>query len=324
MTLLVLTLMIFLVTLGLLISSIYFFIEAPAAKKRVQARLAAIEQASVQTSGSSEVGLMRGEILGEASLLNRILLQTPLALRLQLFVEQSALKITVGMLLFYAFAAAFVAFLITFLLRFPLLVSLPIIGIAAAIPFMVVAYVRQRRFAKFEELFPDAMDMLARAVRAGHAFTTAFELIAREMPEPLATEFRITFEQQNLGLPLKDALHNLSVRMPLPDVRFFSSALQIQRESGGNLAEILDNLSFVVRERFKILRQVKVHTAQGRLTMKILMALPPTAGFLMYMRNPKYMDRLFTDPMGHWAIAVAIILQIIGFFVIRKIIRIKV
>jgi tight adherence protein B len=161
-------------------------------------------------------------------------------------------------------------------------------------------------------------------VRAGHAFTTGLELIAKEMPDPLAREFRITYEQQNFGMPLKEALQNLSVRMPLPDVFFFTSALQIQRESGGNLGEILDNLATVIRERFKIQRQVRVVTAQGRMTLYMLMGLTPGFALLMYLRNPKYIGRLFTDPLGQKALGVTLALQVIGLLIIRKIIRIKV
>jgi len=214
-----------------------------------------------------------------------------------------------------------------------------VVAVAAAFatPLLVVSFKRGRRFSKFEELFPDAIDLLARAVRAGHAFTTALELIGRELPEPVAGEFRITYEQQNFGMPLREALHNLTVRVPLSDVTFFVSALHVQHESGGNLAEILDNLAFVIRERFKILRQVKVHTAQGRMTLYLLTGLGPAAALLMLLVNPEYIGRFFSEPqpkvslfilgqlpLGSVMIAVAIILQILGYLVIRKIIRIRV
>jgi tight adherence protein B len=134
----------------------------------------------------------------------------------------------------------------------------------------------------------------------------------------------MTYEQQNFGMPIKEALHNLAVRMPLPDVRFFISALQIQREAGGNLAEILTNLAQVIRERFKILRQVKVFTAQGRMTMYILTALPPVFGLIVFLANPKYIMPLFTDPLGRQGLVWGVALQLIGFVLIRRIIRIKV
>ena len=194
----------------------------------------------------------------------------------------------------------------------------------AAIPFAVIVVKRRRRLRKFEEVFPDAIDLLARAVRAGHAFTTGFSLIADEMPEPVSGEFRATFEQQNLGMPVVEALRNLSIRVPLPDVRIFLSALSIQKDSGGNLGEVLDNLSTVIRGRFKIQRQVQVYTAEGRISLYMLTAMPPIAGAVMYLTNPDYMMRLFRDPLGGQALAAAAAMQVVGYIIIRKIIRIKV
>ena len=167
------------------------------------------------------------------------------------------------------------------------------------------------------------LDLLARAVRAGHAFTTGLELIGKEMPEPVASEFRMTFEQQNLGLPLREAFRNLLLRVPLSDVHVFVTALLIQRESGGNLAEILENLATIIRDRFKLVRQVKVFTAQGRITLYILSAVAPLLGLLIFLLNREYISILFTNPLGRKMLLTAIFLQIIGFFVIRKIIQPK-
>jgi tight adherence protein B len=192
------------------------------------------------------------------------------------------------------------------------------------VPYAYASHKRNKRFQKFEEKFPEAIDTLARAVRAGHAFTTAVELIANEVAEPVGGEFRQLFEEQKFGLPVRDALLNLADRIPLVDVKFFVTAVMLQRETGGNLAEILDNLSYVIRERFKILRQVRVHTAQGRLTMLLLMALPPTIVVMMLIINPSFILPLFKEWLGHVAIVVAITLQTLGYFVIRRIIRIQV
>jgi tight adherence protein B len=192
------------------------------------------------------------------------------------------------------------------------------------IPYAYASHKRNKRFQKFEEKFPEAIDTLARAVRAGHAFTTALEMIANEVAEPVAGEFRQLYEEQKFGLPVRDALVNLADRIPLVDVKFFVTAVMLQRETGGNLAEILDNLSYVIRERFKILRQVRVHTAQGRLTMVLLMALPPTIVVVMTILNPGFIRPLFTDPIGHALIVGGITLQTLGYFFIRRIIRIQV
>ena len=164
------------------------------------------------------------------------------------------------------------------------------------LPYSYASYRRTKRFQKFEELFPEAIDTLARAVRAGHAFTTALELIANELSEPVASEFRKLFEEQKFGLPVRDALMNLAERVPLVDVKFFVTAVMLQRETGGNLAEILDNLSYVIRERFKIMRQVRVYTAQGRLTMMLLMGLPPVIVVTMLLTSPASSGRCLPTP----------------------------
>ena len=196
--------------------------------------------------------------------------------------------------------------------------------IGGFLPYSYANYKRSKRFSKFEELFPEAIDTLARAVRAGHAFTTALELIASELGEPVASEFRKLYEEQKFGLPVRDALINLTQRVPLVDVKFFVTAVMLQRETGGNLAEILDNLSYVIRERFKIMRQVRVHTAQGRMTMMLLMGLPPIIVVTMQTMNPLFIRPLFDDPIGHLLIVVGITLQTVGYFVIRRIIQIQV
>ncbi len=336
MTLYALTGMIFFVTLGLTISAIYFLVAAPASRKRIQTRLAAIEQASFDAP-AEEVGILRAEVLSQVPWVNRVLLQIPPVVRIHIFIQQAGMKVTAGFLLMICVALGLLAFLIGLLFNLANIFLAMAVVAAMAVPLIYVNFQRSRRFSRFEELFPDAIDLLARAVRAGHAFTTALELIGHELPEPVAGEFRITYEQQNFGMPLREALHNLTVRVPLSDVNFFVSALHVQHESGGNLAEILDNLSFVIRERFKILRQVKVHTAQGRMTLYLLTGLGPAAVLLMMLVNPEYIGRFVADPqpkvsflffgelpLGTVMIAVAIILQVIGYFVIRKIIRIRV
>jgi tight adherence protein B len=149
-------------------------------------------------------------------------------------------------------------------------------------------------------------------------------MIASEVAEPVAGEFRQLYEEQKFGMPVRDALLNLTARMPLVDVKFFVTAVMLQRETGGNLAEILDNLSYVIRERFKIQRQVRVYTAQGRLTMALLMGMPPIIVVVMLVLNPSFIHPLFNDPIGHTLVVAGIVLQTIGYFVIRKIIRIQV
>ncbi len=192
------------------------------------------------------------------------------------------------------------------------------------IPFVVLRRRRSARMKRFEEQFPEALDLLSRALRAGHAFTTAMGMVASEAPDPIGPEFRKTFDEQNFGLPLKEALNNLASRVPLLDVRFFVTAVLIQRDTGGNLSEILDNLSYVVRERFKVLRQVRVYTAHGRFTGYVLVALPAALAIVLGLINPEHMNLLFTERMGHIMLTIAVVLQIIGFVWIKKVIKIEV
>lgn len=324
MTLTTLALLIFVATLGLSVSGLYFLVEAPAYRRRLRERIAVVQQPFFQSSTEPEVALLREQLLSEIPVLHRILLRLPYMDRLQLFVQQAAVELSVGMLLLLSLSLVILAVVAALVSGAPAPLAVVLSAGAGAIPFVVVGVKRARRFAQFEEMFPDAIDLLARAVRAGHAFTTGFELIANEMPEPLAGEFRITYDQQNLGMALRDALENLTLRMPLPDVRFFVSALQIQRETGGNLAEILEKLSYVIRERFKLLRQVRVYTAEGRMSLYVLTAVPPITAALMYFANREYIMTLFRDPLGHKIVAVAIVLQIVGYLVIRDITRLKV
>ena len=192
------------------------------------------------------------------------------------------------------------------------------------LPIGWLRYKRGVRMRRFEEQFPEALDLLSRAIRAGHAFQTAMGMVADELPPPVGIEFRKSFEQQNFGLPLKEALTLLGERVPLMDVRFFATAVNIQRETGGNLAEILDNLAHVVRERFKILRQVRVHTAHGRFTGYVLLGLPAALSVALMFISPDHMKTLFTHPMGRTMVFGAIVMQTVGFIWIKKVIKIEV
>ena len=189
---------------------------------------------------------------------------------------------------------------------------------------MLLRQKRSARLYKFEEHFPEALDLLSRAVRAGHAFSAGMKMVADELPEPIGPEFRKAFDEQNYGLPLKESLNNLANRIPLLDVQFFATAILIQRETGGNLSEILDNLANVVRERFKIRRQVRVHTAHGRFTGYVLMALPAFLAIALSFINPEHMAMLFNERMGQIMIIACIVMQTIGFIWIKQIVKIEV
>jgi tight adherence protein B len=204
---------------------------------------------------------------------------------------------------------------------FALLVTTPL---GAAVPVLWLLRRRSNRLRRFEEQFPDALDLIARAIRAGHAFQASLGMVADELPAPVGPEFKKTFDQQNFGLPVAEALKALVERVPLVDVKFFITAVAIQRESGGNLAEVLDNLAHVVRERFKIQRQVRVHTAHGRITGYVLLALPAFLAVALSMINPDHMMPLFRERVGQSMITAAMVMMTVGFVWIRRVIRIEV
>jgi len=303
-------------------------------QRSAQARLLRERLASVQEAAarqpSEELALLRDEMLSKIPAIDNLLRRSSRISNLQPFLEQANLKIRAGNILMLcamsAVGLAGVGFIAAGSLPPNQALLFAAVGLVLGgfLPYSYASYRRTKRFQKFEELFPEAIDTLARAVRAGHAFTTALELIANELSEPVASEFRKLFEEQKFGLPVRDALMNLAERVPLVDVKFFVTAVMLQRETGGNLAEILDNLSYVIRERFKIMRQVRVYTAQGRLTMMLLMGLPPVIVITMLMTSPAFIRPLFSDPIGHFLVVAGIVLQTLGYFVIRKIIRIQV
>jgi tight adherence protein B len=238
-------------------------------------------------------------------------------------IEQSGVKTTASAMVVMVIVSAVVAAVATsFFVRWPFAPALAALAAGAA-PIAWLLHARTKRMRKFEEMFPEALDLLSRAIRAGHAFQTAMGMVADELREPVGPEFKKTFDQQNFGLPLKDALMQLAERMPLLDVRFFVTAVLIQRDTGGNLSEILDNLAHVVRERFKILRQVRVHTAHGRFTGWVLMALPAALAAVLSFINPDHMHLLFNEHMGQVMLVVAMVMQVVGYLWIRHVIKIE-
>jgi tight adherence protein B len=289
----------------------------------MRSRLESVERAASRKP-SEELALLRDELLSEIPALNRLLARSNRITDLQRYLSQADMKMRAGKFVLIAACTSIMAGTLLFAFTRIVMFALMAAAFGALLPYAYVSWRRSRRFRAFETKFPEAIDLLARATRAGHTFGTALELIASELNEPIAGEFRKLFEEQNFGMPIKDALLNLAERMPLIDVKFFATTIMLQRETGGNLAEILDKLSYVIRERFKILRQLRVYTAQGRLTMAILMALPPGLLLMLLFINPDFLRPLFHDPIGHGFIAAAVILQTTGFFIIRKIINIKV
>ena len=244
--------------------------------------------------------------------------------RLSRLIEQSGIRTTPSAMLVMSLCSGMLAAVIAaWFVHYPLapIVAAPI---GMVLPFAWLVHRRSSRFKRFEEQFPEALDLLSRAIRAGHAFQTAMGMVGEELTEPVGPEFKKTFERQNFGLPLKDAMDELADRVAILDVRFFVTAVAIQRETGGNLAEILDNLAHVVRERFKIRRQVRVHTAHGRFTGYVLLALPAGLGVVLSFLSPEHMRLLFQERMGHIMLIAAMVMQTVGFIWIRQVIKIEV
>ena len=211
----------------------------------------------------------------------------------------------------------------------PFLINGPVTAVVlalvfGAIPYWIVRHKRSKRLATLEEQFPESLDFLARSMRAGHAFSISLEMLGEEMADPLGQEFRALFNEQNLGAPLDIALRNFTIRVPLLDVRFFTSSVLLQKQTGGNLSEILSRLAYIIRERFRLKGQVKASSAHGRLTATILTLLPIGTMLALLMVAPGYLQGMASDPDGKWLIAGAIFAQVLGNFFIKKIINIKV
>lgn len=289
----------------------------------IKDRLAA-ERKAPERAPEEELALLRDEQLSQIPALDTFLRRSTRVSDLQKMLAQADMSLRVSNFLGISALTGVAATIIAYVLSKRVEVAWIALLVGFVLPYSYASIRRNKRFEKFEELFPEAIDTLARAVRAGHAFTTALEMITAEVSEPVSGEFRQLYEEQKFGMPVRDALLNLTDRMPLVDVKFFVTAVMLQRETGGNLAEILDNLSYVIRERFKIQRQVRVYTAQGRLTMALLMGMPPIIVATMLLLNPTFIRPLFSDPIGHFLLVAGITLQTVGYFVIRKIIRIQV
>jgi tight adherence protein B len=236
---------------------------------------------------------------------------------------QSGLKMTLGtFILASIFAGAATMVVVS---RFvPSAAAMLAAGVAAAfLPYLFVKQTAAKRLAVFEEQFPEAVDLIARALRAGHALPTALQMVGDEIAAPVGSEFRLLFDQQNFGMSLPEAMKAFGARIPLLDARFFVTAVLTQREMGGNLSEVLDKLSAVIRDRFKVKRQVRAVSAHGRITGTVLMALPPVVAGVLFIISPTHIRLLVDDPMGVQMVLAGVTLQVIGIIWIRRILRVE-
>jgi tight adherence protein B len=292
-------------------------------RARLQKRLS---EALLHSSHTEDIDvvLARNELMSEIPWVNRTLINLQAALQLKRMLDQADLHITPSRLLMFSFMAGMLGALAASVLT----VFLPIMILAglvcAALPMVHVWWKRKKRFDAFLEQLPDALDLMSRALSAGHAFPEALHMVSIEMPDPLATEFRKAYEEQNLGLSVKLALENLTARMPILDLKMCVTAVLIQRETGGNLAEILEKVSYTIRERFRIMGDLKTLTTSSRMSAWLLCGLPIFVAVTVTVMNPEYMSVLWKDPRGHYLIAAAMFMQVTGMLIVRKILKIKI
>jgi tight adherence protein B len=286
-------------------------------------RLAEAIRSSAHSS-DLEVQLAREELLSEIPWVNRTLVKLEITSRLKRMIDQADLQITVMRLVLFSLTASALGFLAATMITISLPLALLFAFMAGAFPFLHVISKRKKRMKRFLQLLPDALDLMSRGLSAGHAFTEALQMVATEMPEPIASEFRKTYDEQNLGLSLKLALENLVHRMPLLDLRMCVTAIMIQRETGGNLSELLEKVAYTIRERFRIMEDLKTLTLSSRWSAWLLCALPILLAIYMSVMNPTYMEVMWRDPRGHNLLFIAAVMQILGMLMVQKIMKIKI
>jgi len=315
-------LLVFIAIPAMIIGGYFLIAPARAEKGEITKRLSLLQLRNLQSADLPE--FLRNELFSDVPLINQILIQFNFAIVMDRRLKQANLDMKVGTFVLLSTVLFFIGMLPGILLHWPFLISLTVGTLFLFIPTIVINVKKRRRMEKFLSHFPEALEMFARSLRAGHSFTGAIQLVGQEMPDPVGPEFQKVFDEQNLGIPMRQALVGMAERIDVLDVQFFATAILIQRETGGNLAEIIDKISHVIRERFRIQGQLRVFTAQARLTGYILTLLPVAMALLIYSMNPNYMKPLWSDKLGQTMIIVGVLLQIAGALSIRRIVRIKI
>jgi tight adherence protein B len=314
--------LLFILLLAVTFMVLLYLLRPTTTETAVQQQLEHIEESrSVEGDGST---ILRRQALSASPWLDQIIRDIPGSLRLAQMIRQAGLKWQVSSVMLGSAGLGIVVAWIASLSIPSSVLSVILGAIAASLPLLYLYVVREVRFRKCDALLPDAVDLMARGLRAGHAVPAVLEMVGQEIGEPLAGEFRILHEEQNLGLPLRDAMLNLVDRVPRDDMRFLATAILLQKETGGNLAAILDKTAFLARERARLYGQLRIYTAQGRITGWILCIAPFIMFGLMSMVNWKYERVLFTNPAGLKVVYMGLGMMLLGILVIRKIIDIKV
>jgi tight adherence protein B len=313
----------FALVFGIVAGIFWVFILRPesAAESSLRKRVGAtrIETSKLRVGVKREV-----ERLSGVPMLNRLLSsRSAISGPIHRLIEQSGVKTTVGVVVLATGCLAMIGVLMGQLWLRSILLGLLAGALTGAIPYGFLKWKRFQRLQRFEELFPEALSLMTRAMRAGHTFITALGMVADELPQPIAAEFKLLHDRQNFGLPIAEALRDFGHRIPILPARFFVTAVLTQRESGGNLSEVLENLATVIRERFTVMRQVKAKSAHGRMTGWILTGLPPAAALLLNIINPGHFGAMLEESLGIQMIVAAVVLQIVGALIIRKIVNVE-
>lgn len=274
--------------------------------------------------GEQSISIVKDRLLSKTPMMQRMLLQMPRVGAMDRLLQQSGVTWSVSDFLGLSLIAFLAALFAASYLPIPWLFRVVIAAAIALLPYLYVVRAKAKRLNRIEQQLPDAMDLMGRALRAGHAFPTALKMVGDEMSDPIASEFRVTFDEVNFGISMPDALMNLATRVPSTDLRYFVIAVLIQRETGGNLSELLASISAIIRDRLKLMGQVKVLSAEGRLSAWILGLLPFGAALMIQLANPKFLEVLYTDPMGKKMLMIAAGMMLIGVLAMRKIIHIRV
>jgi len=311
---------------GLFVTYTLFLLTSRASDKKralLKERLADAIRSSAHST-DIDVQLARQELMSEIPWMNRVLIKLQVTSKIKQMIDQADSHITVMRLILFSLTAGVLAFLAVSMISESHLLMILFGVIALALPFLHIHTKRKKRLKKFLQLLPDALDLMSRGLSAGHAFTEALQMVSTEMPEPISMEFRKTYEEQNLGLSLKLALENLVYRMPLLDLRMCVTAVLIQRETGGNLSELLEKVAYTIRERFRIMEDLKTMTLSSRWSAWLLCALPIFLAVYVSFMNPGYMDVMWRDARGHKLLAIAGIMQVLGMLMVQKIMKIRI
>jgi len=297
--------------------------KSDAHQARLQQRVAEALEETTTRLPQDDIQITREDSIGGSPFINELLSSLNLTKKLDTMLRQADMEITVTRLLVFCAIAGMMAGLAAYTVLNTLFAAV-IAAVAAVIPILYVARKRNKRLLKFNAQLPDTLDLLSRSLSVGHAFSESLHQVSTEMPDPIATEFRIAFEEQKLGLSTKAALDRLTERIPLLDLRLCVTAMHIQRETGGNLGEILEKVSHTIRARFKLMEDFRTMTTASRGSAWILCALPLVVILLLAAINPDYMTPLLKEQRGHYVLAAAAVLQFLGIITIRKILNIKV